>query len=347
MQKLLTGMLVIALPLLIIGEILHFAPVLLFTLSCLTIIPLAGVMGRATESISIHSGPRVGGLLNATFGNAVELIIGFLALEKGLFDVVQASITGSIIGNLLLVAGLSFLVGGSRHPIQKFNKVAATTNSSMMMLGVVIALVIPAIFTMNKPSIATGISLGVAGVSLILYILGLYFSLVTHRNVFNYTHDMEEEEAEWGMRRSLIVLLAATLVVAFASEILVGTIETVSAQLHWSTIFIGVIIVAIIGNAAEHSSAVLMAWKNRMDIALEIAVGSSLQIAMFVAPVLVFAGALIHRQLHLVFSWPEIAAMSLSVLLIAFLSSDGESNWLEGAMALGAYIILGIGFYFL
>lgn len=347
MQKFLLLMLVVCLPLLVIGEFLHFSDLTLFALSCLTIIPLAGVMGRATESIAIHSGPRIGGLVNATFGNAVELIIGFLALDKGLYDVVQASITGSIIGNLLLVAGLSFLVGGVKHPVQKFNKAAASTNSSMMMLGVVIALVIPAIFTMNKPSIAIGVSIGVSIVSLLLYILGLYFSLVTHRNIFNYTEDMEEEEAEWGMTKAILVLLVSTLAVAFASEVLVKTIETVSHQMHWTNVFIGVIIVAIIGNAAEHSSAVMMAWKNRMELALEISVGSSLQIAMFVAPVLVFAGALIGKPLPLVFSWPELAAMSLSVLLVAFLSADGESNWLEGAMALGAYTILGIGFYFL
>lgn len=325
---------------------MHFNEILLFGLASLTIIPLAGIMGRATESIAIHSGPRIGGLLNATFGNAVELIIAFLALRQGLTQVVQASITGSIIGNLLLVAGLSFLVGGVKYPIQKFNPSIARTNTSMMMLGVVVALVIPAIFTLQNDTIANQLSLVVAVVTLALYLLGLFFSLVTHRHVFHFTEDMEEE-AEWTLRKASIILALSTLAVAYVSETLVHTIEAVSHQLGWSEVFIGVIIVAIIGNAAEHSSAVLMAWKNRMDLALEIAVGSSLQVAMFVAPVLVFVGWFFGNPLPLVFTWPELIAMTLSVLLISFLCNDGESNWLEGAMAIGAYIIVGFGFYFL
>lgn len=347
MQKILLLIFAIFFPLTVIGKFFHFNEVLLFAIAAVTIIPLAGIMGRATESIAIHSGPRIGGLLNATFGNAVELIIAFFALRQGLTQVVQASITGSIIGNLLLVAGLSFLVGGIKHPVQKFNPTIARTNSSMMMLGVVIALVIPAIFTAQNQAIANTLSLGVAGVSLLLYLLGLYFALFTHKHVFHYTEDMEEETAEWSVPKAVGILALATLAVAYVSETLVHTIETVSATLGWTEVFIGVIIVAIIGNAAEHSSAVLMAWNNRMDLSMEIAVGSSLQIAMFVAPILVFAGWMMGNPLPLVFSWPELAAMALSVFLTAFLANDGESNWLEGAMALGAYMIIGIGFYFL
>lgn len=340
-------LLFIFLPLTVIGNFLHFNEVLLFALAAVTIIPLASIMGRATESIAVHSGPRIGGLLNATFGNAVELIIAFLALRQGLTQVVQASITGSVIGNLLLVAGLSFVVGGIKYPIQKFNSSIARTNSAMMMLGVVIALIIPAIFTMQHEHIANKLSIGVAIVSLSLYLLGLYFALFTHKHVFHYTEDMEEEEAEWSLGKAAAILALATLAVAYVSETLVHTIETVSHALGWSEVFIGVIIVAIIGNAAEHSSAILMAWKNRMDLSMEIAVGSSLQIAMFVTPVLVFAGWLIGKPMPLVFTWPEIAAMTLAVFMTSFLASDGESNWLEGAMALGAYVIFGIGFYFL
>ncbi|MFC4769804.1 calcium/proton exchanger [Effusibacillus consociatus] len=346
-QRILTIILVVFLPLTVIGNLMHFDEVLLFALACITIIPLAGIMGRATESIAIHSGPRIGGLLNATFGNAVELIIAFLALREGLTQVVQASLTGSVIGNLLLVAGLSFLVGGIKYPVQKFNPSIARTNSSMMMLGVVIALIIPAIFSAQNPNIANNLSIGVAVVSLALYLLGLYFALITHRHVFHFAGDMEEEVAEWSMKKASIILALATLAVAYVSETLVHTIETVSHTLGWSEVFIGVIIVAIIGNAAEHSSAILMAWKNRMDLSMEIAVGSSLQIAMFVAPLLVFAGWFLGNPLPLVFSWPELAAMSLAVLLTAFIANDGESHWLEGAMALGAYLIIGIGFYFL
>jgi len=347
MQRVLLILLIIFLPLSVIGELMHWSEVALFAIACAAIIPLAGVMGRATESIAIHSGPKIGGLMNATFGNAVELIIAFFALQKGLTSVVQASLTGSVIGNLLLVAGLSFLVGGIKYPQQKFNQTIAGTNSAMMLLGVVVALVIPAIFHLSNPNMGMGLSVGVSVVMLLLYILGLFFSLYTHRNLFNYTEDMEEEEAEWSMGKAIAILAIATAAVAYESELLVHTITGVSETLGWSEVFIGVIIVAIVGNAAEHSSAILMAWKNKMDVALEIAVGSSLQIAMFVTPVLVFASIALGNPMSLVFSWPELAAMALSVLLINFLAQDGESNWLEGAMALGAYVIIGLGFYFL
>lgn len=345
MDRWMTWILVIALPLTVMGDILHWPEMALFWLACIAIIPLAGLMGKATENIAVLSGPRIGGLLNATFGNAVELIIGFFAIREGLVQVVQASLTGSILGNLLLVGGLSFLIGGIRHPIQTFNQRAAGTNASMMLIGVVIALVIPAIFTMQRPAIGVELSIGVAAVSLAIYLLGLFFSLFTHKNIFNYTEDLSQEEAEWGMARSLAVLAGATAAVAYESELLVQTIEHVSRALGWSEVFIGVIVVAIIGNAAEHSSAVLMAWRNRMDVSLEIAIGSSLQIAMFVAPLLVFTSLFVGHPMTLVFTWPEIAAMVLGVALITLLSLDGESNWLEGAMALGAYVIMGLGFY--
>jgi Ca2+:H+ antiporter len=347
MNRIFTIMLAIGIPLSILGEVLHISENLLFFISCLTIVPLAGVMGTATESIAVHSGPRLGGLLNATFGNAVELIISFFALQKGLTSVVQASITGSIIGNLLLVVGLSFFVGGIRYPIQRFNRATAGTNASMMVLGVIIALVIPAIFTLHKPEIAHPLSIGVAVVSLSLYILGLYFSLVTHRKLLNYTEGMEDEDAQWSLRKAILILCLATVAVGYESELLVTSIEHVSDTLGWSKTFIGVIVVAIIGNAAEHSTAVVMAWKNRMDISLEIAVGSSLQIAMFVMPILVFASFLLGHPMSFVFALPEIVAMVLSVFMITYLSFDGESNWLEGAMACGAYAILATGFYLL
>ncbi|MDI3256491.1 MAG: calcium/proton exchanger [Kyrpidia sp.] len=345
MSRWMLWMLVVSLPLTVIGEWLHWSQTLLFWLACLAIIPLAGLMGQATESIAILSGPRIGGLLNATFGNAVELIIGFFAIRQGLVQVVQASLTGSILGNLLLVAGLSFLIGGIRYPIQTFNRLAAGTNASMMMIGVVIALVIPAIFTYQRPEIGIQLSIGVAAVSLLLYLLGLFFSLFTHRNVFNYTENLPDEEAPWGMIRALVVLAASTVAVAYESELLVKTIDHVSRSFGWSEVFIGVIVVAIIGNAAEHSSAVWMAWRNRMDVSLEIAIGSSLQIAMFVAPILLFTSLAAGHPMTLVFSWPEIASMVLGVALITLLSIDGKSNWLEGAMALGAYFIMGLGFY--
>ncbi|UOF90247.1 calcium/proton exchanger [Fodinisporobacter ferrooxydans] len=346
MNRILNLLLFILLPVSIAAAWLGVSDTILFILSCAVIIPLAGIMGRATESIAIHSGPRLGGLLNATFGNAVELIISFFALKAGLTSVVQASITGSIIGNLLLVAGLSFFVGGIKYPTQSFNRTIAGTNASMMVLGVIVALVIPSIFTFKKPEIAHALSITVAIISLLLYILGLLFSLFTHKQLLNYTEDMEHEDAEWSLSKAIGILCGATIAVGFESEFLVKSIEHVSHVFGWSQMFIGVIVVAIVGNAAEHSSAVFMAWKNRMDISLEIAVGSSLQVAMFVTPVLIFLSFLVGHPMSFVFAVPETVSMILSVFLITYLSLDGESNWLEGAMAVGAYIIIATGFYF-
>jgi len=328
----------------------HFSVLLQFVFSCLAIIPLAGIMGRSTESIAAHAGPRVGGLLSATFGNAVELIIGIIALRDGLTTLVKASLTGSILGNLLFVLGVSFFVGGIRHPIQQFNVRAARNNASMLLLGVVVAFAVPAIFATHA-TLATGmhISVAVAIVSFILYLAGLFFALFTHRHVFESIDKTVTEgdpaETHWRFWPAVVVLLAATLLVGIESEWLVGRVRQVGAVLGWSDVFMGVIVVAIIGNAAEHASAVWMAWKNRMDLSLEIAVGSTLQIAMFVAPLLVIASLFMGHPMPLVFSWPELACMGIAVLLVIGLMMDGESNWLEGAMAVGAYVVMAVGFY--
>lgn len=322
-------------------------PVIQFFSSALAIVPLAALMGQATESIAAHAGPRLGGLLSATFGNAVELIIGIFSLQEGLTSLVKASITGSIIGNLLFVLGLSFFVGGIRHPIQYFNLRVARSNASMLMLGVGIAFVVPTIFAKASHVTSPTTSFGVASVSLVIYVLGLFFSLFTHRDVFAYI-ESEAEEVEgvpFRLWPAVSLLCIATVLVSIESDWLVGNVTSIATRLGWSEVFIGVVVVAIIGNAAEHASAVWMAWKNRMDLSLEIAVGSTLQVAMFIAPVLFFVSLFMGHPFLLVFSWPELVSMASSVLLVVVLMVDGESNWLEGAMAVGAYLVLAVGFY--
>ncbi|WP_191275629.1 calcium/proton exchanger [Neobacillus kokaensis] len=340
----------IGVPVSIIGTFMHWPSIILFILYCLTIIALSSYMGRATESLAIVAGPRIGGLLNATFGNAVELIISVFALKAGLVGVVLASLTGSVLGNLLLVAGLSFFVGGLKYKRQKFNVFDARHNSGLLMFAIIVAFVIPEVFStdMNetkKLSLSTGISITL----ILLYLAALFFKLVTHRGVYQSDTSSEhhDEEPEWGKGRAIAVLLIATLAVAFISEHLVHTFEYVAESFGWSELFIGVIIVAIVGNAAEHASAVLMAYKNKMDVAVEIAIGSTLQVAMFVAPVLVLLSLLFEKSMPLIFTWQELTAMASSVLLMVVISNDGETNWFEGLTLLAAYVIMGIGFYLL
>ncbi|QQE77046.1 calcium/proton exchanger [Alicyclobacillus sp. SO9] len=322
---------------------------LVFISSGLAIVPMAAVMGRSTEAIAAHAGSRVGGLVSATFGNAVELIIGAIALQHGYLPLVKASVTGSILGNLLLVLGLSFVVGGIRHPIQRFNIRAARSNASMLVLGVGLAFVFPAIFirgSSHSPDVS--IYIAAALVSFIVYMLGLLFSLFTHRDLFHSIEQLSTDEQEsppWRLLPAVGVLLVTTLLVGIESEWLVQSIEVAGSHLHWSELFTGVVVIALIGNAAEHMSAVLMAWKNRMDLSMEIAVGSSLQVAMFVAPVLFAISYFFHHPMPLSFSLPELAAMGGAVTLTAVLLMDGESNWLEGTLAVGAYIVMAVGFF--
>lgn len=334
----------------IVSKLLHAPETVLFGLACFAIIPLAGLMGSATESISVHAGPRVGGLLSATFGNAVELIIGVFALSNGYIKLVTASITGSIISNLLLVLGASFFVGGVRHPVQRFNIRVARSNASMLLLGIGVAFVVPAIFATGGRSVSLSLSGAVALVSFVLYISGLFFSLFTHREIFSAfdTGDQtahEDEGPRWRLMTSIIVLAVTTFAVSVESDWLVGGVRAVGTRLGWNELFVGVVVVAIVGNAAEHASAVWMAWKDRMDISLEIAVGSSLQVAMFVTPVLYLAGICVGNPFAIVFSLPELASMLAAVILVVVLMMDGESNWLEGAMAVGAYLVMAVGFF--
>lgn len=340
----------IGVPLSVIGTFLHWPTMILFIVYCVSIIALASYMGRATESLAIVAGPRIGGLLNATFGNAVELIISIFALKEGLVGVVLASLTGSVLGNLLLVAGLSFFIGGLKFKRQTFNVHDARHNSGLLMFAVIVAFVIPEVFSMEMNESKTlTLSIGISVILILLYLSALFFKLVTHRGVYQSenagTH--HDEIPEWSKGKAIGVLLAATLAVAYISENLVHTFEYVAESFGWTELFIGVIIVAIVGNAAEHASAIVMAFKNKMDIAVEIAIGSTLQIAMFVAPVLVLLSLFFVETMPLVFTLPELIAMVTSVLLMVVISNDGESNWFEGLTLLAAYFIMGIGFFLL
>ena len=339
---------ILGVPLSVIGHMMHWSDVLMFIIYCLTIIALAAFMGRATESLAVVAGPRIGGLLNATFGNAVELIISIFALKEGLTAVVLASLTGSVLGNLLLVGGLSFFIGGLKFKRQEFNVYDARHNSGLLSFAVIVAFVIPEVFASEMDEAKTmSLSVGISIILIILYLAALLFKLVTHRGVYQHkSEEVEEhEEPEWSMWKAIAVLFLSTLAVAYVSESLVSTIEIVSESFGWSELFIGVIIVAIVGNAAEHASAIIMAVKNRMGVAVEIAVGSTLQVAMFVAPILVLVSLMFESQMSLVFTWPELIAMVTAVFLTIAISNDGDTNWFEGATLLGAYIIMGIGFY--
>ncbi|WP_249306216.1 calcium/proton exchanger [Lederbergia citrea] len=351
MNKIFLILIAIGFPLSVIGSLLHFPSVLMFGVYCLTIIAIASIMGRATESLTIVAGPRIGGLLNATFGNAVELIISIFALKAGLIGVVLASLTGSVIGNLLLVGGLSFFIGGIKFKRQRFNVFDARHNVGLLTFSIIVAFVIPEIFTQSMNDTKTiSLSVGISVIMIILYLAALFFKLVTHRGVYQTKESEEnikEEVPEWSKGKAIIILALATLAVAYTSERLVHTFQAVGEKFGWSELFIGVIIVAIVGNAAEHASAILMAYKDKMDVAVEIAIGSTLQIAMFVAPILVIVSLLFPVSMPLVFSLPEIIAMVTSVFLTIVIVNDGESNWFEGATLLAAYFIMGIGFYLL
>ena len=352
MERVFLIMVLAGVPLTVAGSFMHWSSISMFVICSLTVIALSSFMGRATESLAIVMGPRIGGLLNATFGNAVELIISIFSLKAGLVGVVLASLTGSVLGNLLLVAGLSFFLGGIKFKRQKFNVYDARHNSGLLIFAVVVAFVIPEIFSMTMSDRETlNLSIGISIIMILLYLAGLFFKLVTHRGVYvterSESENAEHEEPDWSKKKALLILLVATLAVAYVSENLVHTFEAVGEQFGWSELFIGVIIVAIVGNAAEHASALIMAMKNKMDVAIEIAIGSTLQIAMFVAPLLVLISLFMDTQMSLVFTISELVAMVTAVLLAIMIMNDGETNWFEGLTLLAAYLIMGIGFYLL
>lgn len=342
--------LLVLVPVAIVLEIMHGPEVAIFVVAALAILPLAGLIGHATEDLAIRSGPQVGGLLNATFGNVTEMIIAFFLILQGELQVVKASITGSIIGNVLLVLGLSFLMGGWTRREQRFSRAAAGLHSAHLVIAVV-GLIMPALFVLaTEPGEfrTEAVSIGVAVVLLLTYGLGLLFSFKTHRALFraDLAHG-EHHEPRWSLRGAMGLLAGATVLVALMSEFLVGALEPTVEQFGVSKLFVGLIVVPIIGNAAEHSSAVLLAMKDKMDVSIEIAIGSSTQIALFIAPVLVFLSLAVGHPLDLIFTGIEIAAVAFSSIILGFIALDGRSNWLEGAQLLAAYAIMAVSFFFL
>ncbi|MFA6455258.1 MAG: calcium/proton exchanger [Bacteroidota bacterium] len=349
--------LLIFVPATIAGEyIVHLSETMLFLFACISIIPLAGWLGKATEHLAEKTGEGIGGLLNATFGNAAELIIAVMALQAGLYDVVKASITGSIIGNILLVLGASLIAGGIKFKTQTFNAQGARSLSTMLTLAS-IGLIAPAIFHYfggkNISDREADLSLEISIVLIATYGLSLLFSLKTHKQLFigeaaEAAKVDNEQHPEWSLSRSISVLAVSTIFIAWMSEILVASVANAAEAMGMTSVFVGVIVVAIIGNAAEHSTAVLVSLKNRMDLSLGIAVGSSVQVALFVAPMLVLASYGVGpRPMDLVFTPIEIVAIALSALITEQIASDGESNWLEGVQLVSVYIIFALVFYFL
>jgi len=343
--------LLLAIPFAILAQALNWGAVWVFGLSAAGVIPLAGLIGESTENLATHTGPRVGGLINASLGNAAELIITLFAIKQGLLELVKASITGSIIGNLLFVLGLSILAGGLKNGIQHFDR-RQTSNNIILLTIALVGLAVPSLFSHAS---ADGLvvqhvetlSLSVAGVMILLYVLGIVFSLKVKADsgIGFPTNEVVGQKSEWSVTKCLIVLALATGGVVWLSELLVGSVEAVVTRTGMSEFFLGIILVPIIGNIAEHLVAVTMALKNKMELSMEIAVSSSLQIALFVAPVLVFISLAMGNPLTLVFNPFELAALGSAVVIAYFVSADGESSWLEGAALLAVYVIFGLAFF--
>jgi Ca2+:H+ antiporter len=333
---------------LVVDFVLHGSPTLIFITAALGIIPLAGLIGEATEELAVYTGPNIGGLLNATLGNAAELIITVFALREGLVNLVRASITGSIIGNLLLVMGFSMIAGGWKHGTQNFNRRQASLNATMLIIAV-LAIAIPSLFDIaiqQNRAAELGFSEGTAVVMIVIYGLSLLYSFRHHHDPLG-SPVPEHHKAKWSLRTTIIALVVATVGIAVLSEVLVGAVEPVTHALGLSEFFIGIIIIPLVGNIAEHLVAVQVALKNQMELSLAVSIGSSLQIALFVAPVLVFISLFFQTPLLLVFNSFELIALIAASLVAALIALDGESNWLEGAMLLAVYLIVGLAFYFL
>jgi Ca2+:H+ antiporter len=343
------NVLLLMVPAVFVMELAHAAPVWLFLASALAIVPLAGVLGDATEEVAGRMGPVAGGLLSGTLGNATELIIALMAVKAGELEVVKASITGSILGNLLLVFGLSVLVGGVGREKQTFERTNAGVNTTMLFLAVC-GLVMPAVYDLaqygtleHDDPLVLQISLWTATVLILTYLASFIFSFRTHKHLF---HAEAHGHSTMSRATAFTLMGVATLLIAVVSEVLVKQLEAATQALGMTKFFVGVIVVAVVGNAAEHSAAIFAAKKDKMDLSLTIAVGSSVQIALLVAPVLVFASFLLGHPMSLVFNGYEIVATILSVLIISEVATDGETNWFEGVQLVALYLMLAIVFYF-
>ena len=345
-------MLLLFVPAAFILDLFRASPLLIFIAAALAIVPLASMLGESTGVVAAYSGPAIGGILTATMGNATEMIIAFFALYAGHINVVKASLSGSIIGNLLLVLGLSLVVGGTKHSVQRFSRSGPATNSTTLMIAVA-ALVMPAVFnltlfgTLQHHDVnLEHLSLWTSAVLILLYLLNLLFVFRAHHAKALATQHQEAGAPQTSRGKALVSLALATVLIAVMSEVLVDQIGPVTKALGMTELFVGVIVVALVGNAAENSTAIIMASRNKLDLSMSIATGASTQIALFVAPVLVFLSFAIGHPMTLVFNGFEIAAIVLSVVIVEMISSDGETNWFEGAQLLAVYAIVAVAFYF-
>lgn len=334
------------LPVSAVAEAAHYH-VLAFVSSVLAIVPLAGLVGMATAQLTSHLGPRLGGLLNATFGNVTELIIAAMLVAAGRLDVVKASLAGSVVGNLLLVLGLSLFLGGLRRAEQSFNARIAGVHSASLGLAVT-GLLLPALMVVSSPQVGfsqrEGVSAAVAVLLMAVYASGLVFTQVTHGQLF--PSPVAAEGAVWSLRLAIAVLVVAVIALGLESEVLVSTLQPAISALHLSPFFVGFIVIPVIGNAAEHSSAAVFAIRNQLDVTLEIAIGSSTQVALFVAPTLVFVSIVLGHPMDFVFTGFEIATVAASTLLVTVIALDGRSNWLEGVQLMAAFLIVAaVAFY--
>jgi Ca2+:H+ antiporter len=339
--------LLIGIPLSIAGHFLNWNATLMFFLTCLSIIPLAGYLGTATEEIAVYTGPKLGGFLNATFGNATELIISFFAIKAGLFDVVKASLAGSVLGNILLVLGCSIFVGGLKHKELKFDSGLGTSTATMLLFAV-IGLCMPAVFTYHIPeaqisSKYESLSIIISVILLCIYVIGMIYSFRNQKDLYGVEH-AEDFDSKWSLTHSIIILGIATVLIALESELLVKSIEPMTAAAGISEMFVGIILIPIVGNAAEHSTAVIMALKNKLDITIEIAVGSSLQIALFVIPISVLISQF-YSPMSIIFKPIELFLFFSSVLVANQIVKSGRSNWMEGLKLISIYLIASVGFF--
>jgi Ca2+:H+ antiporter len=332
--------------------ILHTSEGIIFVTSALAIVPLAVLIGNATEQIAIYTGPKIGGFLNATMGNVPELLISGFAIKAGLYSLVLASLAGSIIGNILLVMGFSIFVGGLKFKFQEFNKNIMRTNFALLGFAA-FSIIIPFAFNsfseapLDKAAMGT-FSLGLAIILLVVYIVGLVFSMFTHKDIFHDAgeDDEEKEEPQWKFKTGVAVLLASTVFVALMSETLVATVEVAADQFSLSQAFIGIILIPILGNVAEHASAVIMAYKGKLDISIEIAAGSSMQIALFVTPLMVIFSAFLGDTMPYIYTQGEILGIVVGIFMAGFVLMDQKTNWLEGFQLIVAYVVLGAAFLF-
>jgi len=323
-------------------------PVAAFLAAAISLVPLAALIGASTEQLAIHIGPQRGGLLNATLSNLTELIVGIFLIAAGEFTIVKATLIGSIIGNALLVLGASFAIGGSRHKSMSFSADAASVHSSSLLLAVA-GLLVPALLVVSTPAVSftqrEGVSVAVAAVLIVMYLAALAFMQITHSHLFHVP--AREETAKWSATLALALLAIAAGVVALESDLLVSSLHPAIKTLGIPTIFVGLILIPVVGNVAENASAVFFAVKNRLDITIEIAFGSSTQVALFVAPLLIFISLLLGRPMDFIFTGFEITIVALATLIVTLVTIDGRTNWLEGVQLLGAYLVIAITSYFL